>query len=157
MLGFENYDCICLDTSPFIYFIDENPLYISKVEEIFSAIANGNTLGVSSYMSLLEVLIKPIQQGANDIAMQYRDLLLNSSSLKLYPLDDKVAEVAAKLRAKYSGNGFRIKTPDAVQIATGLLNGADVFITNDNGLKNVTEIKVIVLDDIIADTTENGI
>ena len=151
MWGLENYECICLDTSPFIYFIDENPKYISKVEKIFSAIANGSTLGVSSYISLLEVLVKPIQNGANDIATQYKDLLLNSYSLKLYPLDDKVAEVAAKLRAKYSGNGFKIKTPDAIQIATGLLNGADVFITNDSGLKNVSEIKVIVLDDIIAE------
>ena len=151
MWGLENYECICLDTSPFIYFIDENPKYISKVEKIFSAIANGSTLGVSSYISLLEVLVKPIQNGANDIATQYKDLLLNSYSLKLYPLDDKVAEVAAKLRAKYSGNGFKIKTPDAIQIATGLLNGADVFITNDSGLKNVSEIKVIVLDDIIGE------
>ena len=151
MWGLENYECICLDTSPFIYFIDENPKYISKVEKIFSAIANGSTLGVSSYISLLEVLVKPIQNGANDIATQYKDLLLNSYSLKLYPLDDKVAEAAAKLRAKYSGNGFKIKTPDAIQIATGLLNGADVFITNDSGLKNVSEIKVIVLDDIIGE------
>ncbi len=80
--------------------------------------------------------------------MKYKDFMLSSSSLRLYPLDDLVAEKAAELRAKYYGNGFKIKTPDAIQIATGILNGAEVFITNDRNLKNVTEIEIAVLDEI---------
>lgn len=148
MRGLEKYNCVCLDSSTFIYFIDENPRYISKVEKIFSEISEGNILGVSSYLSLLEVLVKPIKEGARDVASQYKNFMLGSSSLKLYPLDDRVAEKAAELRARYYGNGMKIKTPDAIQIATGILNGADIFITNDKNLKNVKEIKVAVLDDI---------
>ena len=148
MRGLEKYNCVCLDSSAFIYFIDENPRYISKVEKIFSEISEGNILGVSSYLSLLEVLVKPIKEGARDVASQYKNFMLGSSSLKLYPLDDRVAEKAAELRARYYGNGMKIKTPDAIQIATGILNGADIFITNDKNLKNVKEIKVAVLDDI---------
>ncbi|MCP4258155.1 MAG: type II toxin-antitoxin system VapC family toxin, partial [Planctomycetes bacterium] len=45
--------------------------------------------------------------------------------------------MAAKLRAKYS-----IKTPDAIQIATGVIMKADVFLTNDINLKNVNDIEV---------------
>ena len=148
MRGLEKYNCVCLDSSTFIYFIDENPRYISKVEKIFSEISEGNILGVSSYLSLLEVLVEPIKEGARDVASQYKNFMLGSSSLKLYPLDDRVAEKAAELRARYYGNGMKIKTPDAIQIATGILNGADIFITNDKNLKNVKEIKVAVLDEI---------
>ena len=148
MVDFAKYSRVALDSSPFIYFIAEDPRYISKVEKLFSAISGGNISGVSSYLSLLEVLVKPLKESARDIALQYKDFMLSSSSLRLYPLDDQVAEKAAELRAKYYGNGFKIKTPDAIQIATGILNGAEVFITNDRNLKNVTEIEVAVLDEM---------
>lgn len=144
-----NYNCISLDSAPFIYFIEEDPKYISVVEQIFSEISYGNIAGVSSYLSLLEVLIKPIKEGARDIATQYRDLMLNNAFLKLLPLDDKVAETAAELRAKYDGNGFKLKTPDAIQIATAILSEADIFLTNDSRLKNVKEINVVVLSELI--------
>ena len=149
MSALGKHQCVCLDTSPFIYFMEENPKYISKVAEIFSEISNGSIFGISSYLSLLEVLVKPMKDEARDIALQYRDLMLGSTSLRLYPLDERVAEEAANLRAKYDGNGFKIKTPDAIQIATGLLNGADVFLTNDSALKKIREIKVMILDEMV--------
>lgn len=145
MLDLQRYNRICIDAQTFIYFIEENLQYIQKVEPIFQEISEGNIIGVSSYLSLLEVLVKPIEQGNTEIAYLYRDLMLSSAYLKLYPLDDEVAEIAATLRAKYSGNGFKIRTPDAIQIATGILAEADVFITNDKKLKQISEIEVIVL------------
>jgi len=48
------------------------------------------------------------------------------------------------LRAKYS-----IKTPDAIQIAIGVLYGANKFLTNDPGLKKVADITVLVLDEFL--------
>ena len=148
MLKLENYHCICLDSSTFIYFIEENPTYISKVEPIFSEISYGNIIGISSYLSLLEVLVKLIKEGAKEIALQYKDLLLSSTYLKLFPLDDRIAEIAAELRAKYNGNGLKLRTPDAIQLATGILNDADLFLTNDTKLKQVKDINVLSLDDI---------
>ncbi len=144
----ERYDCICLDTAPLIYFIEENQRYISIVEKIFSEISYGNILGISSYLTLLEVLIKPIKEGAREIADKYCNLLLGNIYLRMFPLDERVAGKAAELRAKYDGNGFKLNTPDAIQVATGLLNGAEIFLTNDRNLKQIQEIKIIVLDEI---------
>ncbi|MFZ5800585.1 MAG: hypothetical protein ACOY3D_04300 [Candidatus Omnitrophota bacterium] len=31
----DKYKCVFLDSAPFIYFIKENPKYVSAVEEIF--------------------------------------------------------------------------------------------------------------------------
>jgi len=36
---------------------------------------------------------------------------------------------------------------DAIQIATGILYGANQFLTNDPSLKKITDIKVLILDD----------
>ena len=149
MIDFEKYRCICLDSSPFIYFIDKNPKYIAFVDQIFKHITDGVSPAVSSYLSLLEVLVKPIKEHMPDIAALYRNFMLNSHSLTLYPLDQKVAETAAGLKAKYDRIGIKIKTPDAIQVATGLINGADVFVTNDKQLKNIKELDVIVLEDLV--------
>ncbi len=149
MKNLEEYNCLFLDTPPFIYFIEENKKYLAIVERIFSGISYGDIKGISSYLTLLEVLVKPIQAGHREIAVQYRDLMLGSDFLRLYPLDDKVAETAATLRARYHGNGFKIKTPDAIQVATAILNGAEVFITNDCSLKRLKEIDVMLLDELL--------
>jgi len=139
-----SYRRVYLDSSPFIYFIQENPSYISFVENLFKEITDGHLLGISSYLSLLEVLVQPIEQEAFQIAVQYERFMLDNEYLKLYPLDKNIARRAAGLRARYKS----LKTPDAVQIATAIENNAEIFITNDKALKQVIEIKVLLLDEL---------
>lgn len=55
-------------------------------------------------------------------------------------MDKDIATLAAKLRAKY-----KIKTPDAIFIATGIAEKAEIFITNDTRLKIVNEIGIIII------------
>ena len=52
-----------------------------------------------------------------------------------------IARKASDLRA-----AFRIKAPDAIQIATAIVRGATAFLTNDRIFENVKEIDVLVLD-----------
>jgi predicted nucleic acid-binding protein len=44
-----------------------------------------------------------------------------------------------------------LRTPDAILIATAIMAGCDAFLTNDKRLKQVTEIKVLVLEDLELD------
>ena len=41
------------------------------------------------------------------------------------------------------------KTPDAIQIATAVVGGAEALITNDVNLKKVKEIEILVLNDFL--------
>lgn len=41
-----------------------------------------------------------------------------------------------------------LRTPDALQIAAALVAGCEAFLTNDAGLKRVTELRVLVLDEL---------
>jgi predicted nucleic acid-binding protein len=58
-----------------------------------------------------------------------------------------IAEQSADLRARYN-----LRTPDALQIAATLSVGCQAFLTNDKKLSNVTELQVIVLDDLVKNT-----
>lgn len=133
---------IGLDTNVLIYYIEEHPVLMEKVELFINKIEDGKAIGITSYVTLLELLVKSIREGRFDLVDQYRTIL--SSKLEMVPLNEIVSIKAAELRAKY---GFR--TPDAIQLASVISRKGDVFVTNDKGLKKVTEIRVMVLEDIV--------
>ncbi|MBW1941100.1 MAG: PIN domain-containing protein [Deltaproteobacteria bacterium] len=135
---------ISIDTAPFIYFIEKNPDYINLVKPIFSEIENEEIDAVTSTITLLEVLVLPLKLKREILAEQYRDILLYTDGLFTYEISHDISEMAAKLRVKYN-----IRTPDAIQIATGIIHNADAFITNDISLKKVDDIKVFALDDFL--------
>ena len=59
-------------------------------------------------------------------------------------IDEKLAEAAALIRARY-----RFRLPDALQIAAAIEGEATLFITNDKRLKKIDAIEVLVLDDYL--------
>ena len=137
-------DRIAIDTAPFIYFIEENKSYIDILDVLFTRINEGRLTAYTSVVTLIEVLTKPIEDGNEELVERYSAILTNSSHLSVVDIDSSMAVEVARLRAKY-----HIKTPDAIQIATGIVNDAKVFITNDVNLKRVKEIKVLLLDDLL--------
>jgi hypothetical protein len=48
-----------LDTAPIIYYIEAHPRYEALVEHIFDLIAGGSFTGVTSAITLTEVLVQP--------------------------------------------------------------------------------------------------
>ncbi len=135
---------IAIDTSPFIYYIEEHKDYIETIEPLFTLISEGHFIAYTSLITLIEVLTKPMEVNNEALAAKYETLLTNSDNLILTDINKNVAVESARLRAKYN-----IRTPDAIQITTGLINGAKAFVTNDNHLKKVKDIKIVVLDDLV--------
>jgi predicted nucleic acid-binding protein len=41
-----------------------------------------------------------------------------------------------------------MKLPDAIQVAVAIDQGCEAFLTNDRRLAQVTELRVLVLDDL---------
>ena len=50
------------DTSPVIYFIEANPRYDALVTEIFQRVSGGISEGITSVITLTEVLIHPLRR-----------------------------------------------------------------------------------------------
>ena len=133
---------IFLDTAPLIYFIEKNIRYIDVVQPIIALIDSQQAKGLTSTITLLEVLVLPLREGNKKLADKYKTILLSSSDLETCEISNAISERAAVIREKY---GF--KTPDSIQLATAIVRKADYFLTNDAALKQVKEIKVIVLED----------
>lgn len=131
------------DTAPIIYFVEANPQYNDLVTEVFQQVAAGYYNGFTSAISLTEVLVHPLRQGNTTLQQRYRDLLINSENFHIIAIDAEIAERAADLRARYN-----LRTPDSLQIAAALSAHCEAFLTNDRGLSRVTELKVLVLDDL---------
>jgi predicted nucleic acid-binding protein len=137
------------DTAPLIYYVEENPTYVSRMDVVFEAIEERPIEAVSSVITLTEVLTHPIQLGNTRLVQEYRDILLNSREFRLIPITSRIAESAADLRARYN-----LRTPDALHVAASMDARCDAFLTNDASIKRVTEIAVLVLAELELNSAE---
>lgn len=135
---------VCLDTSIFIFFIEEKDPYISIINPIFEALHEGRLTGVTSGITLLETLVIPLRSKNMILASKYEQLLCNSKGLLYLDLDRNLLRHAAYLRASFS-----IKTPDAIQIATAQLHNCSAFVTNDRRLPDIAGLQILQLSDYV--------
>jgi predicted nucleic acid-binding protein len=89
------------------------------------------------------VLTLPYRVGNTALARRYQRFLLRSRNFSLDPITADSAEQAARLRARYG-----LRTPDALQISAALAAGCPAFLTNDARLQRVSELQVLVLDEL---------
>ena len=129
-----------LDSNLLIYFIEAHPLYHRLTQNIFESIESGRNVGICSTLSLLEVLVQPYRQNNEEKVNLFYTLLTTYPHLFWMELSVEVADIGARMRAKYP-----LKTPDAILLATAIHAGATGFIGNDAQLKRVTEIDVLTL------------
>ena len=71
-----------VDTSPFIYLVEEHPAYLDLVAEFFSAVNAGQIIAVTSTVTLLEVLVQPFRRRADHLANDYQQALLEAGKEK---------------------------------------------------------------------------
>jgi len=135
---------IGLDTMVFIYHFERNQLYSPLTFSIFENLEKGNFKGITSTLTLLEILVKPKKENNLLLTERYKLLFETFPNLQVKPLNENVADIASTLRANYN-----INTPDAIQVATSLEAKADIFITNDKTLKKISEIKVLLLSEML--------
>jgi len=133
-----------LDTMVFTYHFEENQAYSPLTFSIFESLEKGNFSGITSILTLLEILVKPKKENNLLLTERYRLLFETFPNLQVKELNENIADIASSLRANYN-----INTPDAIQIATSLEAKADIFITNDATLKKISEIKVLLLSEML--------
>jgi predicted nucleic acid-binding protein len=97
-------------------------------------------------ITLVEVLPKPVETGDEKLVKQFSDFLKNGKNISMVEISADIAESAGKLRGRYTF----LRTMDAIQIAVSLKVEADAFITNDVKLKQIDELKIILLKDSIS-------
>ena len=132
-----------LDTAPLIYFIEDHPGYSQQLAAFFEAVDQGRIRAVTSVITLVEVLARPLREDQSDLADRYREILLGSTGLETVSVSAEIAEQAARLRAAYG-----LRTPDAIQLAAATQAGAAAFLTNDTTLARISQPEVLVLSKV---------
>jgi len=131
---------VALDTQIFIYFIEEDGRFLPLVKPLFEAIDRGDLVGVTSGLSLMEVLVVPYRSGNSALADRYEALLTHGRGLRFIEIDRRLLKAAAQLRAT-----FKLKPPDAIQVAAALVSGCNSFLTNDRRIPAVAGLKILQL------------
>lgn len=136
---------VFIDTAPIIYYIEGNPRYGPIVREVVRSFQTGSITAFSSVITLTEVLPKPIEAGDTKLVGMFLELLKFDGNISLLEISESIAERAGRLRGKYP----HLKTVDAIQVAAAIDVEADVFLTNDKGLRKIEETRVLVLEDYL--------
>jgi predicted nucleic acid-binding protein len=139
-------DCrlVLLDTMVFSYHLVDHPRYAPLTTSILEAVESGTPAGVTTTVTLAELLTVPAQADDRRAMLDYELFLTHFPNLRLVPLDAALAREAARVRAE---TGLRL--PDAIQVAAGRLAGADALVTNDRAWERVTWTRVVVLDEYV--------
>jgi predicted nucleic acid-binding protein len=127
------------DTNLFIYLLEGRGSLFEQVKNLRRAMLSRGDQLLTSALTLGEVLVKPIEQGDEELARKYSEAISTASSTIAF--DTSAAKIYAALRSDRS-----LRAPDAIQLACAAVAGVDLFITNDARLhsKQVEGIQFIV-------------
>ena len=143
-LTLERGSVIFIDTAPLIYFFEAHPKYQNLLSELFDQVVEQQCQMVTSLITYVEIVTAPLKSGDEKLAGKYREFFTNSSHIKVHAFDLAIADETAKIRALY---GF--KTPDAIQLATAKMMGADLVLSNDLQWKKIKELRIILMDELL--------
>ncbi len=111
---------------------------------LLQRIQDGDVSGVVCALTVAEVLAKPLEMGLESLADLYRVFFHEMPNLEVAPVDQENAADAASLSAEY-GLGMA----DSLVLAAVRSAGASAFATNNQKLKAVKSLQVLVLDEYL--------
>ncbi len=129
---------ICWDANVLIYFLKGeflgNKQYIMDVVNYVEE--NKYILGFSTltYVEVLECTM------SNETIQKFEKFMKNREKVSIYVVDIVIAKKAQQIRNVIKENiGKTISTPDAIHVATAIVNEAETFHTFDDDLLHLSE------------------
>lgn len=129
---------IAVDTSVFIYWIEDHAEFAPLVAPVFAMADRGDVRLVASALALMELLVVPYRLGRRRLAERYASVLCDSPGLDVIDVGRGVLRAAARLRAATSASA-----PDAIHLATALECSCRFFLTNDRRMPEVAGLRVV--------------
>lgn len=136
------YKKVFLDTTPLIYFLDDDIHFGLKTRQIFEEILYNDRLLLTSVLTCMEYLVHPYRTN-NQAKIKACADFLNDCHIPVLSINLEIAIRAAQIRAAYKD----FKSLDALQLATACVYGCDAFLTNDKQLRQFREIHCLTIDD----------
>ncbi|MEL7034218.1 MAG: PIN domain-containing protein [Cyanobacteria bacterium J06592_8] len=143
-LNIPDFSRVYVDTAVIIYTVESNVDYWTLLQPFWSKFQAGEIEIISSELTLMEVLVRPLRINDMSLVTDYEQLLL-STQIELVPINQEILREAARLRSQTS-----LKTPDAIHAASHLIASCNLFLTNDKGFRNVPNLSIVVLSEVLA-------
>ena len=124
------YKKVFLDTTPLIYFLDDDIHFGLKTRQIFEEILYNDRLLLTSVLTCMEYLVHPYRTN-NQAKIKACADFLNDCHIPVLSINLEIATRAAQIRAAYKD----FKSLDALQLATAWVYGCDYFLTIDKQLR----------------------
>lgn len=138
------FKCVFVDTAPIIYYLENSALYMDSVKKFFEKCVKENIQVVTSAVTIEEYLVFPYSSGKMEFADNFKRFI-EYMNIMVVDIDSNIAEQRAKIRGKYKN----FKAMDALQIATAIVSGCDMFFTNDKQLRQEKELPCMTMDDLM--------
>jgi len=131
---------LAVDACTIIYLVEGgSPIASAAVERFREHLGDLGARAVCSRLARLECRVGPLRAGDSVLLGRY-DAFFRRRRVDVLEVSAAVIEQATELRARY-----RLKTPDAIHLATAIEAKADVFLTGDADLKRCGELTIDVL------------
>jgi predicted nucleic acid-binding protein len=118
---------VYVDTNIFIEAFEKDGEDSEVARLVFEWFRSSRGLAVVSELTVAELLVKPIRDNDSDLIEAYTDLIYSPNLYLVCPVERSVLMEAAHQRAFYPAT----KLPDAIHVATALLQKCRVFLTTD--------------------------
>lgn len=135
---------VFIDTAPFIYLIENHPTFAEKVTRFFAKKAAAGHEIMTSVVTIMEFGVKPERDGRHEVIRAFENML-DRLKINIINIDESVAKRAYVLRANYPA----LKGMDSLQLAAAIEENCKEFFTNDRKLKQVSEINIIIVEDLV--------
>jgi predicted nucleic acid-binding protein len=143
---------VYLDSNVFIAAMENPGAHSDHAWWIIDAVEQSRIVGVTSEITLAEILVKPIELGDRDLAAAYEQMIMPSANFEVLQVQREILIGAAHMRARRSS----IRLPDAIHVSTALASRCSHFVSDDQRLHSIDKIRTLgvnpfTLDDILAD------
>ncbi len=129
---------VMVDSAPIIFYLENRSKFADRFAPIFEAAESGELEITISTITLAEVLAGPFQHANELLAAQYERALTSSTGWRVVPVNQQIAVQVARFRTLY-----KLRLPDAVQVATAVVVGAHAMVTHDKTFARIRELRII--------------
>ena len=124
---------VLVDSNVIIYLTDAIKPYEELSRYLFQMIEKGDVYALFSMVSVAEVLLGPLKKGLIQNAMDVKTYLLNFPNSSCQDITGEVLDKIGKdQRVKWP----KLRTVDALIIASGLVNNVDRIVSSDVHFQN---------------------
>lgn len=138
---------VYLDANVFVAAFENVGAHSDHAWWILRAVEAGEIVGTTSEITLAEILVKPLETGAKDLAAGYESMIVPSGAFDVRPVNRDVLIKAAGVRAHRRS----VRLPDAIHIATATASSCAFFVSDDRRLPLPDDMALLPLNPFTLD------